>query len=128
MITVNVFSQSLIFPKKLFGKQKSFVAQFYKHYPWLEYNVDLDAAFCSACHKTTITCDSTFSVSKSESAFTLTGFPNWKNAIEAFDTHERGECHHVCVARTSSLKSGVNVYAQLNKQADEERKQNLQCL
>jgi len=53
------------------NKKRSFNSQWYKEYHWLKYSVDLDAAYCYACHH--------FSI-RNENTFTITSFRDWKHA------------------------------------------------
>ena len=65
------------FPSRSFGtgRQRAFNPEWYKSHSWLEYSVERDAAFCYPCR--VFKCGS----SRSEDAFTRTGFRNWKHAI-----------------------------------------------
>ena len=50
------------FPLTKFGKvSRSFQKKWYEHFPWLEYSVNLDAAFCFPCR---------FFISSPDPAFT----------------------------------------------------------
>ena len=64
------------FPTRSFGagRVRSFNPQWYRIYPWLEYSVERDAAFCYPCRMFRM------GSSRSEDAFTVTGFRNWKHA------------------------------------------------
>ncbi|XP_050222763.2 uncharacterized protein LOC126672854 [Mercurialis annua] len=60
---------------------RSFLEAWFKKFPWLEYSVEKDAAFCLYCYL--------FASpgSKSHDAFTRKGFNNWKKATENFNDH-----------------------------------------
>ena len=65
------------FPSRPFGtgRQRAFNPEWYRSHPWLEYSAERDAAFCYPCR--VFKCGS----SRSEVAFTRTGFRNWKHAM-----------------------------------------------
>ena len=68
---------TLKFPGRSFGtgRPRSFNSGWYSSFPWLEYSVECDAAFCYPCR--------IFSVGagRSDSAFTQVGFRDWKHAM-----------------------------------------------
>ena len=64
------------YPKRQFGnRQRSFNADWYDKYKWLEYSEELDSCFCFPCR--------VFLTSAKENTFTKTGFNNWKNALDS---------------------------------------------
>ena len=79
------------YPKRTFGKEKrSFQSEWFKTFPWLEYSVSQDAAFCFACR---------FFSTESGRCSSLTtkdGYNNWKKALSAdagIKKHENVESH-----------------------------------
>lgn len=79
------------FPISSFGKvQRSFKANWLDSFEWLEYSVSSNAAFCFPCRA--------FNVSGlKDGKFTVTGFTNWKKALEkkqGFHQHETS-LHHI---------------------------------
>ena len=64
-----------------------------KEFTWLEYSVALNRAFCFYCRA--------FSenVSKSDEAFTKTGFCNWKKATEKFRSHSTSSVHNTSIIK-----------------------------
>ena len=61
------------YPPSMFGTTKwSFQSRWYEQFPWLEYSVSLDAAFCFACRF--------FITSSPDLTFTSVGFKDWKHA------------------------------------------------
>lgn len=67
------------FPKTTFsGKARSFNAAWYQTYPWLEYSIARDAAFCYPCRLFGLNIST--SGSRPEQAFTVNGFRDWKHA------------------------------------------------
>lgn len=73
------------YPQTVFGgRERCFSAAWYQSRPCLEYSVERDACFCFPCQ--------VFSVIFFENdTFVLTGFPNWKAALEC----DRGLQKHV---------------------------------
>ncbi|KAH7650649.1 Ribonuclease H-like protein [Dioscorea alata] len=71
------------FPQKDYGKQKRSFQDAWFKYPWLEYSITKDAAFCFWCYL--------FKPSRGsrmgKDAFTKMGFNNWKKALEKFVEH-----------------------------------------
>ena len=61
-------------------KERLFKPQWYQKYPWLHYDVTLDKVFCHTCIKTIKL--GKLSATKSEEAFTNTGFQNWKKGLQ----------------------------------------------
>ena len=57
------------------GKRHSFNSNWYKKYPWIEYSVKKDAAFCYACRLFPSTSN------RVEEAFTKVGFRDWNHAM-----------------------------------------------
>ena len=56
----------------MFGEASlSFKKKLCEHFPWLEYSIKLDAAFCFACH---------FCINSLEPSFFSVGFRDWKHA------------------------------------------------
>lgn len=77
------------FPKTKCGRDnRSFQAIWFKKFPWLEYSVSKDAAFCFWCYLFKPSNGNRFGVD----AFIKTGVRNWKGAIEKFNTHVGGVC------------------------------------
>ncbi|WOH03770.1 hypothetical protein DCAR_0623170 [Daucus carota subsp. sativus] len=72
------------FPKKQFNKEmKSFQANWFKEFDWLEYSVAKDEAYCLWCYL--------FKPDREENtgknAFTTAGFNNWKKVLVVFRAH-----------------------------------------
>jgi hypothetical protein len=107
------------------NQQRSFNCQWYKIYPWLEYNIQRDAAFCHICRVMSVTSRST---SKVEQTFISEGFRKWAKAKERFMRHEDSDFHQECSLKMQSLKSGSNVHSMLNTAANKQRLENLECL
>lgn len=73
-------------------KTRSFNANWYNRFDWLEYNIQSDAAFCFACKNFS-------SRSSADTTFTVTGFRKWTNALDkdkGFMKHQKSEVHKNC--------------------------------
>ena len=80
-------------PKTLFGKSsRSFSSKWHKEFPWLHYNLDKDAAFCSTCMSAEKKGLKTIYHNKNE-AFITRSYRNWRHAAEHFRVHEESDCH-----------------------------------
>ena len=67
------------FPVNKFGSTiKTFNVAWYNKFNWLEYSVECNACYCYPCR--IFGASSSFGRSRPESAFTTTGFRNWKKA------------------------------------------------
>lgn len=72
--------------------RRSFQLKWIQEFPWIEYSVSRDAAFCYVCRKfafgnTSNNCDTTF---------TIKGFDSWKNALgenKGFRKHQNSKTH-----------------------------------
>ena len=90
---------------------RSFIKTWYNKFPWLEYNVKEDAAFCFCCRQ--------FSAPGDQSEMTVTftekGFRKWANAMDSkkgFAKHERSEQHktsYVTWINFQKISEGENV-------------------
>ncbi|CAH9060043.1 unnamed protein product [Cuscuta europaea] len=74
-----------VYPKRVYGKEKrSFQPAWFEKYPWLEYSISKDAAYCLWCY---LFKDSNKGNRVGEVAFTEKGVNNWKKALDIFNTH-----------------------------------------
>lgn len=74
------------YPKRAFATTlRSFNPAWYRTRPWLEYSVERDACFCFPCRKYGSI------VNERDVVFTLTGFNNWKAALD----RDKGLQRHV---------------------------------
>lgn len=110
------------YPLTLSGKQnRSFLKAYFDQYPWLEYSVEKDAAFCYVCR--------VFSAiqSYSDESFTKTGFQNWKRLKEKLGKHEKCKIHLLCwekyIMSEQSKKTG-SVMAVLSSSYKQEIEKN----
>ena len=71
----------------MFGnKKRSFSANYYKDFDWLEYSVKTDSISCYACRH--------FGAAMDEEAFRMVGFRNWKKTGEKLKKHNVS-LHHI---------------------------------
>lgn len=88
------------FPKKAYGTSKvrylSFNTTWYTEWQWLTYDEHKEAVLCHPCSM--VRCLQLHMINKStETAFTETGFSNWKDARQRFSVHERSASHRESV-------------------------------
>ena len=91
------------FPSRAYGStNRSFQAQWYQEYEWLEYSIERDAAFCFPCRFFGVAPDHTF---------TSTGFRDWKHARgkSGILTSHGNSCHkhHQAVLSWKEYRSSV---------------------
>ena len=100
------------FPLRSFGKgrQRGFNVMWYKSFPWLEYSVSLDAAFCYPCRL--FKCGN--GEGRAEEAFTRCGFRNWKNAIGKTGIISR---HGICNSHKQSMVSWNDYTTNVRRQS-----------
>ena len=90
--------KSFLFPKRRFGKngdhKRSFRAEWCEMYPWLHYDITLDAASCHVCMSASLTDRGPLlKSSKRDPAFNTKGFTYWKDGTTAFKKHQTSDCH-----------------------------------
>ncbi|KAH7661228.1 P-loop containing nucleoside triphosphate hydrolase protein [Dioscorea alata] len=74
------------FSKKKYGNQyRCFNPSWFDSFPWLEYSVEKDSAFCLWCYFFKPT---TYGLQSGRDVFSKLGYNNWKNAISTFRDHE----------------------------------------
>ncbi|CAF3407389.1 unnamed protein product [Rotaria socialis] len=64
---------------------RHFRAEWYNTYPWLEYSLELNRAFCFPCRLR--------NERKNENPFTITGFHQWKNGTLRLNDHQAASWH-----------------------------------
>lgn len=70
------------YPQHNYGlKKRSFNSNWFGSFPWLEYSVSRDAAFCFSCRL--------FGKNLKHDTFVSTGPTNWKKALDLFREHEK---------------------------------------
>ena len=82
----------------------------YKSFPWLEYSVSLDAAFCYPCRLFKYGTGE----GRAEEAFTRCGFRNWKNAIGKTGIISR---HGICNSHKQSMVSWNDYTTNVRRQS-----------
>ena len=84
------------FPKRSYGKtQRSFISAWYGKYKWLHYQEHNDYVLCYYC--TTAKNQGLLKGSNKDDAFTMTGYSQWKKALERFEKHQNSDAHHEAV-------------------------------
>ena len=70
--------------------RRRFIKDWFDGAVWLEYSQTRNAAFCFACRH--------FGLGGVRSAWTVTGYNNWKNAAQQMDKHNDSEAHKHALA------------------------------
>ena len=116
------------FPSTIFsGKPRSFNSTWFDLYPWLEYSVCRDAAFCYACR---VFGSVSICTSRPEQAFTTIGFRDWKHATGTkgiLATHNQCLSHKQAMVAWEQRKAASqrgSVADQLGSIRSEQIKQN----
>ncbi|CAF0734858.1 unnamed protein product [Rotaria sordida] len=100
---------------------RRFRAESYNTYPWLEYSLELNHAFCFPCRLR--------NERKHETAFTATSFNQWKNGTLRLNDHQAANCHKESFERWKTTLQNYNnntdvlklLNQQYSKQATENR-------
>ena len=100
-------------------KNRCFRETWYTSYPWLEYSIAKDKAFCFTCRNFST------STSKSDTAFTKVGFSTWSKAMEnsrGFKAHDACSDHLLSMTRWKSYNiQKKNPGASIRNMLDPER-------
>jgi len=95
------------FPKTLYGQQcRSFQPQWYVKYPWIEYSIKHDTAFCFCCRWFRPSASSTGGGSET---FVTLGFKNWQKAIQpgrGLEGHNQSAQHKMSLQSWEMWKHG----------------------
>ena len=116
-----------LYPRTRYGKDfRSFQSDWYKLFPWLEYSIEGDAAFCFPCRF--------FSKEgRSDKNAFVCGYKNWKRALEkdaGFRKHENSVVHKTSVVSWDSYRemkrkgTDVSVVTQISEAYAAEVKEN----
>lgn len=118
------------FPQRLIGgRQRRFQSSWFEKYQWLHYDSCSDAAFCFICVKDHFS--NPISPKKAESAFTSTGFSNWKKAMtkDGFQSHDVSQAHRDATLRVTKIPTEYkNVATSISEQFTMEQRNNRQML
>ena len=117
------------FPVTYFSsKARSFNQEWFRLYPWLEYSVLNDAAYCYPCRLFSLSPST--SSSRPEKAFTIAGFRDWKHATGSkgvLSTHNNCFSHKESMVAWEQFKSTAttgSVAEQLGSNRAEQIKKN----
>ncbi len=92
----------------LANKTIKFQTKWYQEFTWLHYIAEKDVVFCFTCITATNRC--LFSKStKTEPAFTINGFRNWKKATERFKVHQNGQHHKEATTKILAEKTTTSL-------------------
>ena len=105
-----------------FGNRlRTFNPLWFDTFPWLEYSIEKNAAFCYACHFFTT------GQHRSENSFVSSGFTNWKNAIGKsgkLEKHNTSERHQQAMSTwadyTNNMSHSRSIASTLNTERKEQ--------
>jgi len=109
------------------NKRRSFRAEWFDKYPWLEWDGPSQAAFCHCCRMSTKLRLVTFSHC-SDDAFSIRGFSNWKHAHDKFVCHEGSTSHKEAALKWSNYVSSISISTHLKTGLEQQQAQNRQAL
>jgi len=99
---------------------RHFRGEWYDTYPWLEYSLKLDRAFCFPCR---LRNDIRF-----ETAFIITGFNQWKNGVLGLNRHQASATHKESFERWKTTirnyDNNTNVLKSLDQQYSKQALEN----
>ena len=115
-------------PKGMFPatNKRRFQEKWYDRFPWVEYNAEVDAAFCHPCHQ--ISSQNINLIGKVDDAFAKCGFSSWHKANEVMTGHEKSSSHKEAIWKFQALLKNENVHSKLNIYNDTEKKNATECL
>ena len=113
-------------PKRTKNQNVFFQQRWFVEYPWLTYNSSLKAVLCHHCYRAH-SMGMLNLVKKSEEAFTVHGFRNWKKGAERFKAHLRTDCHKHAVSVLKSQEQ-PNISVQLNHEEEAKQKERRRCM
>ena len=123
---------ALKFPQHSFGnQQRALCASCYTKYPWLHYQEADDSVLCFYCHmaeKRGIGSSAVVCNKSADKAFIITGFSNWKKALESFDKHQCSLHHRDCLDQLQVSSKTKSVVELLQKGYAEEQVLNRKML
>ena len=112
------------YPQHNFGaKNRSFNANWFESFTWLEYSKSKDAAFCFPCR--------IFGKHLKNDTFVNTGFQNWKKALDVYREHEKSPAHKASMESWCSYKASAahgSVVEQLDSASEREIKERREYL
>ena len=100
-------------PKQAFGKVfRLYQNRWFQLYPWLEYSVLRDAAFCYACRHFH---------NNPEATFTTVGYQDWKHALGirgVFTLHGKSKVHEEAMLNWAEFKRRIPAEASIGMHLD----------
>ena len=99
---------------RFFFTGRQFQAKWLKKFPWLTYDEEIQAAFCSTCKSAVeyqLPLPHDLHSLRSKTSFVTDGFSSWRKALEVFQTHEKSKLHREAVNGLSNMKKNTVVHA-----------------
>ena len=112
------------YPQHNFGvKKRSFKANWFESFTWLEYSKSKDAAFCFSCR--------IFGKHLKHDTFVNSGLQNWKKALDLCREHEKSPAHKESMLSWHGYKASAahgSVVEQLDSANEKEIKERREYL
>ena len=94
--------------KKQGQQHRSFCSNWFKEYNWISFCITRNKVCCYYCRKNAKRIASSVLNNRTERAFTMDGFDNWKKAKQKFREHECSHSHkQALLSHQTSLKGSV---------------------
>jgi len=108
------------------GKTFRFQLSWYKTFPWLHHEADVNGVLCFYCTKAHDT-HGTLAISKNaDLAFSVNGFRNWKKAVEKFKVHQSSHSHTTALLSHQTAKAPITVQLSVHHRQQQIKSRN--CL
>ena len=122
----NIIHQpNIIYPANASGR--SFTYNWYSKWPWLHWDDKKNAVLCHPCSRMAkLNIKSWYK--KSETAFSVDGFTNWRDPTRSFTKHESSAQHKESVLKWTSHCQKVNVASQIKTELCNEQHNNRENL
>ena len=116
------------YPKRKFGnRERAFLPEWFKSFPWLHYVNEKDVVLCSICRPHNLSGYLKL-LNKKDGAFLTDGFSNWKKTVKKFQAQEKSKCHSEALSMEVICDTNRNVSEMISADAISEKLQNRQML
>lgn len=112
-------------PQRLLNKTLTFQEKWFRDFPWVHYVPNAGGVFCFYC-KEAFKRQASPLAKNVDLAFVVSGFKNWKKAIEKFRAHENSHAHKVAVTTHTHLHRTIET--QLSSVKMQQQREARSCL
>ena len=119
--------RNVVFPPCKFGVQsRSFQAGWFDKWKWLDWDNKKDCVYCHPCCMA-VRLNFTL-LKKAESAFSESGFRNWKDTVRCFKKHEASHSHRDASLKWLHYTKSQSVASQLSNRVRSDQAMARNCL